>query len=173
MTKGRPDPILETDRLILRRLSPDDDAQFIFELVNDPDWIRYIGERNVRSLDDARRYILNGPVAMYEKFGFGLWRTELKESGLPIGICGLIRRDNLDDIDVGFAFLRDHRAKGYAYEAAAATLQYGQNVLGLKRIVAITTPDNAISGRLLERLGLHYERMIRLGEDELRLFATE
>jgi RimJ/RimL family protein N-acetyltransferase len=166
--------VLETDRLNLRWLSTDD-AEFILELLNDPSFLRFIGDKGVRTLDDARDYILNGPVDMYNRLGFGLYLTELKESGVPIGICGLIKRDSLEDVDIGFAFLPKFRAKGYAHESAAAVMAYGKTVLGLKRIVAITSPDNYASGRLLEKLGMRFERMIRLSKDspEVRLFSTD
>jgi RimJ/RimL family protein N-acetyltransferase len=166
--------VLETDRLNLRWLSTDD-AEFILELLNDPSFQRFIGDKGVRNLDDARNYILNGPVDMYNRLGFGLYLTELKESGVPIGICGLIKRDSLEDVDIGFAFLPKFWAKGYAYESAAAVMAYGKTVLGLKRIVAITSPDNYASGRLLEKLGLRFERMIRLSKDasEVRLYAFD
>ena len=166
--------VIETDRLNLRRLTPDD-AEFILDLLNDPSFLRFIGDKGVRTLDDAREYILKGPVDMYNRLGFGLYLTELKESGAPIGICGLIKRDGLEDVDIGFAFLPSFRAKGYAYESAAAVMSYGKTVLGLNRIVAITSPDNYASGRLLEKLGMRFERMIRLSKDasEVRLFATD
>ena len=166
--------ILETDRLILRRLSTED-AEFILELLNEPSFLRFIGDKGVRTLDDARDYILNGPVDMYTRLGFGLYLTELKESGVPIGICGLLKRDGLEDVDIGFAFLPKFWARGYAYESAAAVMAYGKTVLGLNRIVAITSPDNYASGRLLEKLGLRFERMIHLSNDapEVRLFASD
>lgn len=152
-----------------------DDAEFILTLLNDPAFLRFIGDKGVRTLDDARNYILNGPGEMYARLGFGLYLTELKEGGMPIGICGLIKRAGLDDVDIGFAFLPDFRAKGYAYEAAAAVMAYGKNVLGLKRIVAITSADNHASGKLLEKLGLPFERMIRLSEgaEQVRLFGAD
>ena len=109
--------VLETDRLILRQLSIEDDA-FILELVNDPLWLRFIGDRGVRTLDEARNYILKGPVAMYERAGFGLYLVERKIDGVPMGICGLIKRDVLDDVDLGFAFLPEYRGQGYATESA-------------------------------------------------------
>lgn len=166
--------VLETDRLILRRLSTDD-AEFILELLNDPSFLRFIGDKGVRTLDDAREYILNGPMEMYNRLGFGLYLTEFKETGAPIGLCGLLKRDSLEDVDIGFAFLPEFRAKGYAYESAAAVMAYGKTVLGLKRIVAITSPDNDASGKLLEKLGLRFERMIQLSNDapEVRLFVTD
>jgi len=166
--------VLETDRLVLRWLSTDD-AEFILELLNDPSFLRFIGDKGVRTLADARQYILNGPVEMYVRLGHGLYLVELKEGGIPVGMCGLIKRDGLDHVDIGFAFLPQYRAQGYAYEAASAVMTYGKDVLGLKRIVAITSPDNDASGRLLEKLGLRFERMIRLSEgaDVVRLFASE
>jgi RimJ/RimL family protein N-acetyltransferase len=165
---------LETDRLIIRRLSTDD-AEFILELLNDPSFLRFIGDKGVRTFDDARDYILNGPVDMYNQLGFGLYLTELKESGVPIGICGLIKRDSLEDADIGFAFLPKFWAKGYAYESASAVMEYGKSALGLNRIVAITKPDNHSSIRVLERLGFRFEQMIRLSADapEVKLFAQD
>ena len=166
--------VLETDRLILRRLSIDD-AEFILQLLNEPSFLRFIGDKGVRTLRDARDYILNGPVDMYNRFGFGLYLTELKDGGVPIGICGLIKRDALEDVDIGFAFLPKFWAKGYAYESASAVMTYGKDVLGLRRIVAITSPDNHASAKLLEKLGLQFERMVRLSEDaeEVRLFVID
>jgi len=166
--------VLETDRLILRRLSIGD-AEFIIELLNEPSFLRFIGDKGVRTLEDARNYILNGPVDMYYRLGFGLYLTELKEGGAQIGICGLIKRDGLEHVDIGFAFLPRFWARGYAYESASAVMAYGKDVLGLRRIVAITSPDNHASARLLEKLGLQFERMIRLSEEaqEVRLFGTD
>ena len=166
--------VLETDRLVLRWLSTDD-AEFILELLNQPSFLRFIGDKGVRTLENARGYILNGPVDMYNRLGFGLYLTELKEGGVPVGICGLIKRDALEDVDIGFAFLPKFWAEGYAYESTSAVMAYGKDVLGLKRIVAITSPDNHASARLLEKLGLRFERMIRLAEDanEVRLFAVD
>ena len=166
--------VLETNRLILRRLSVDDDA-FILKLVNDPLWLRFIGDRDVRTLDDARAYILKGPVAMYERVGFGLYLVERKSDGVSLGICGLIKRDALDDVDLGFAFLPEFRAHGYAYESAAAVLAYGKSVFSLKRIAAITSSDNERSARLLEKLGFTFEKMLQLPDDdgEVKLFALD
>src|SRR5215217_7318070 len=140
--------VLETERLRLRWLVAED-APFILELVNDPDWLRFIGDRGVRTLEDARGYILNGPVAMYRRAGFGLYLVELKQSAMPIGMCGLIQRAGLADIDIGFAFLPTFGGQGYAYEAASAIMTYAQDTLGLNRVVAIAAPDNQRSIRLL------------------------
>jgi RimJ/RimL family protein N-acetyltransferase len=165
---------LETDRLILRRLSIDD-AEFILDLLNQPSFIRFIGDKGVRTLDSARGFILQGPVASYERNGFGLYLTVLKESLVPIGICGLLKRDTLEDVDVGFAFLPQFWSKGYAFESASAVIEYGRSVLGLKRIVAITQSDNQASIKVLEKIGLRFERMVKLPADapELMLFAAD
>ncbi len=165
---------LETDRLILRELTLED-AAFILELVNDPAWLRFIGDKGVRTIIDAQAYILAGPMAMYRRLGFGLWLVELKPDNLPIGICGLIKRDTLDHVDIGFAFLPAYRGRGYAGEAAAACLAYGHGTLGLDRIVATTALGNDASGRLLERIGLRFERVIRLEPDspDLKLYGRD
>ncbi len=165
--------IIETKRLVLRRLSPDD-AEFIVELLNQPSFLRYIGDKEVRNNTDAVRYIQNGPVASYEQLGFGLYLVELKDTGVPIGICGLLKRDSLPDVDVGFAFLPSYWSQGYAFESAAAVMTYGRQVLGSRRIVAITSLDNDASIRLLEKLGLRFERLIKLSADQsqVRLFGT-
>lgn len=166
--------IIETDRLILCHLSTDD-APFIFELLNTPGWLQFIGDRGIKTLEDASNYALNGPIKSYEKFGFGLYLTKLKDDNTPIGICGLIKRDTLEDVDIGFAFLPEHSGKGYAFEAATATLNYARKNLGLQRIVAITDEDNVNSIRLLEKTGLVFEKKIQMpGEEkELLLFATK
>lgn len=166
--------VLETERLVLRRFTLED-AAFAFALVNDPAWLEHIGDRNVKSLDDARGYLANGPMSMYEKVGFGMWVAVLKETGEPIGTCGLIKRDTLDDVDIGFAFLPAARGKGLALEAALAVLEYGKSTVGLKRIVAIVSRANHRSIRILERIGLRFERPIRLpGDDEeIALYAWQ
>ena len=165
--------VIETDRLVLRRLSTDD-AEFINELLNQPSFLRYIGDKEVRNTADAVRYIQTGPIASYERFGFGLYLVELKETGESIGICGLLKRDSLPDVDVGFAFLPSYWSQGYAFESASAVMTYGREVLGLRRIVAITSLDNDASIRLLERIGLRFEGLIKLSEDqsEVRLFSS-
>lgn len=163
--------VLQTGRIALRRLTTDD-ASFIRELVNEPSWIRYIGDRGVRSEEDARAYLARGPIAMYERHGFGLWMCESRESGEPLGICGLIKRDTLEDVDIGFAFLPRFWGRGYAHEAAAAVLDYGREVLELDRIVAITSPDNAPSIRLLEKLGLRLEKSFDMDGMPTHLFVA-
>ncbi|MEO8501474.1 MAG: GNAT family N-acetyltransferase [Vicinamibacteria bacterium] len=166
--------VLETNRLVLRRLTLND-APFMVELLNEPSFLRYIGDRGVRNVQDARQYLLKGPIASYEKFGFGLYLTFLKEFGDPVGLCGLLKRDTLEDVDVGFASLPAHWRKGYAAEAAAATLEHGRAAFGLKRIVAITSPDNVASIGVLEKIGLRFEALIRLGDDprEVKLFGID
>ena len=165
--------VIETERLVLRRLNADD-AEFIVKLLNQPSFLRFIGDKEVRNNVDAVRYIQTGPVASYERFGFGLYLVELRETKVPIGMCGLLKRDSLPDIDIGFAFLPDYWSRGYAFESAAAVLSYGRKVLGLERIVAITSLDNDASIKLLEKLGLKFERLIKLSPDdsEVRLFGS-
>ena len=166
-------PVTATERLLIRRME-ETDAAFVVELVNDPAWIRYIGDNGVRTVQDAERYIRNGPVAMYVTRGFGLYLVELKESSEPIGICGLIKREGLSDVDLGFAFLPRHRRRGYAREASLAVLAYARSMLGLSRIVAIVSHHNEPSCRLLESLGFRREGRVRLKVDdaELALYAA-
>ena len=165
--------VLETERLRLRWLTADD-AAFMHELVNDPTWIEFIGDRNVKTVEAARAYVTEKYVADYLGHGFGLNLVELKESGTPVGICGLIKREGLEDVDVGFAFLPRYAGRGYATESAVAVLEHGRRVLGIGRIVAITTPNNARSIRVLEKVGLRFEKIIRIpGDDEdLALYGT-
>jgi RimJ/RimL family protein N-acetyltransferase len=165
--------ILDTERLSLRWLDLGD-AAFIRRLVNEPSWLRYIGDRGVRTDDDARRYLEKGPLAMYAGSGFGLYLVETRSTREPIGMCGFVKRETLPDVDLGFAFLPEYWGRGYAFEAAAATMAFGGSTLGLKRVVAITAQDNRASIRLLERLGFRFERLLRLGDDaeELCLYAA-
>jgi RimJ/RimL family protein N-acetyltransferase len=162
--------ILKTRRLALRELDHGD-AAFILELLNEPAFLRYIGDKGVRSLEDARHYLDQGPIDSYRRHGFGLLAVCLPD-GTPLGICGLVKREGLDDPDIGFAFLQRHRLQGYAAEAAAAVLDHARNVLKIGRIVAITSPDNAGSGAVLNRVGLNFERFIILRDnEELKLFS--
>ncbi|MED3125602.1 MULTISPECIES: GNAT family N-acetyltransferase [Bacillus cereus group] len=162
--------VLETERLVLRWFDIKD-APFILELVNDPAWIQFIGDKRIKNLDDAKKYILNGPVDMYNKMGFGLYLVERKEDFTPLGMCGLIKRDSLEDIDIGFAFLEKFRSRGYGFESASAVIDYGVQNLGMKRIVAITTIDNINSGKLLEKVGLQFEKIISDSGEDLKLFG--
>jgi ribosomal-protein-alanine N-acetyltransferase len=165
--------LIETDRLRLRRLS-DDDAEFILRLLNEPSFIQNIGDRGVHTIEEARAYILKGPVASYEKFGFGLLLVEQKESGLPIGMCGLLKRDVLEHVDIGYALLPEFWSQGYALESASAVMSYAKEELGAKRVLAVVNPDNQSSIRLLEKMGFHYEKMIRLADDapEIKLYSV-
>ena len=158
--------VLETERLILRHFNLDD-APFVLTLLNEPSFLQYIGDKKVRTLDDARQYITNGPRASYERHGFGLYRVELAGSNTPIGMCGLLKRDELPDPDIGFAFLPDYWNKGFAFEAATAVLTHAREQLKLHRVLAIVNPDNDASIKLLEKLGLRFERM----NGEVKLYA--
>ena len=164
--------ILETERLVLQQLRLED-APFVVELLNEPSFLQYIGDKGVRDAAGARRYLEEGPLASYAAHGFGLWRVDLKADGQPIGMCGLLQRDSLPDPDIGFAFLPRAWGKGYAFEAAAATMEYARGELGIERVVAFTSADNEKSGRLLEKIGLRFEGMIELpGYDgESRLYG--
>jgi RimJ/RimL family protein N-acetyltransferase len=166
--------VLETKRLNLRRLHAGD-AAFILELLNEPSFLQNIGDRGVRTEDDAVQFILKGPVESYARHGFGMWLVELKDGGAPAGICGLVRRDTLPDADIGYAFLPRFRARGYAYEAAAAVMRHAREALGLRRVLAIVNPDNAGSIKVLEKLGMKFDRLVRLSEDvsEIMLFASD
>ena len=166
--------VLETERLSLRRLTVDD-AEFILALLNEPSFLRYIGDKKVRNLDDARQYILNGPVGSYERHGFGLNCVELRESHTPIGMCGLLKRDELPDPDIGFALLPDFWSKGFAFEAAQAVLKDARERLQLQRTLAITSLDNEASINLLQRLGFKFDEVVQMAPDRepLRLFSSE
>ena len=165
--------IFDTSRLTLRELNTAD-AAFFFELVNEPAWLRFIGDRGIKTLEAARESLLKGPMDMYTRLGFGLWLVELQADHTPVGICGLLKRETLDDIDLGFAFLAEHRRKGYGLEAARATMAYAKSTLGANRLVAITSPDNVDSQRLLEKLGFRFERTVRLSDNapEVNLYAA-
>jgi RimJ/RimL family protein N-acetyltransferase len=153
--------VLETERLILRRLATDD-ADFMLQLMNEPGFIKYVADRGLRTTADAAEYIAQKIIPSYARFGFGFYRVDLKESETAIGICGLVKRDTLEEVDVGFSILERFCRQGYTYEAAVAVMDYGRNVLGLPRIVGVTAPDNRASIHLLEKLGLKLQRRIRL-----------
>lgn len=154
-------PVITTARLRLRRLVLDD-APFVHELVNQPSWLAYIGDKQVYTLDAARGYLAAGPLASYAQHGFGLYAVERSHDDVPIGLCGLLRREHLDDVDIGFALLERHGGHGYAFEAAAAVVEHARREIGLDRLVAIVAPGNGRSIRLLEKLGLAFERFIML-----------
>ena len=165
--------VLETNRLSLRRLTLDD-AEFMFGLVNQPSWLRFIGDKNVRNIEDARNYLRTGPLDMYQRFGFGMFMVERKDDGAAVGTCGLLKRDILPEPDIGYAFLPEFWGQGYALEAARAVLDYGHYTHELTRVLAIVSPGNERSIRVLERCGMKFERMFAMNDqDQVQLFARE
>ena len=158
--------ILETERLTLRTFTIDD-APFYLQLVNEPAWLRFIGNRGLTTIEQTRAAILKGPIAMHERLGFCLYLVSLKSDTTPIGICGLIKRDQLEEVDLGFAYLKQFWGHGYALEAARAIMDYAKNTVGLKRIVAITSPDNFSSIKLLEKIGFRFEKILPHMSDKL------
>lgn len=165
--------ILETKRLVLREFTTDD-TKFIVELLNSPGWLKYIGDRNVKSEEHAVNYLMNGPMKSYEMNGFGLSLVELKSDKTPIGMCGLIKRENLEYPDIGFAFLPEFMGKGYAFEIANATMIFAKEELKFDKIVAITVSYNKNSIRLLEKIGLKYIKpyFLPYEDEELMLFSN-
>jgi RimJ/RimL family protein N-acetyltransferase len=166
--------VCTSKRLQLRHLV-DSDAAFILELLTDPDFVRNIGDRGVSTLESARGYISTGPGASYARFGFGLFLVQLPDPVVPIGICGLLKRDSHPDVEIGFAYLPEFRGKGFALEAAAAVLNFAQQSLGLDRLTALTAPDNHASMKLLEKLGFEFLGMVHLNElgRPSRMFALD
>jgi [ribosomal protein S5]-alanine N-acetyltransferase len=167
-------PLIETEHLSLRLFTLEDDA-FILGLVNEPSFVQFIGDKRVRTLEDARRYIRTGPLESYTRHGFGMYVVHVKDGDVPIGMCGLLKREALKDPDVGFAYLARFQSHGYGFEAASAVLAYARHVLGLTRIAAIVKPENAVSIRLIEKLGLRLEGTARIADfgPEDKLFARE
>lgn len=153
--------IITADRLSLRRLALSD-VEFVIELVNDPDWLRNIGDKQVHCVADAERYLTNGPMALYAKHGVGLWAVVLQGASEPMGMCGLVKRDALEDFDLGFAFLPAYRGQGFALEAARGVLGFVRDELKLKRLAAIVNPDNTSSVKLLEKLGFERTGEMRM-----------
>lgn len=167
-------PELEAARLSLRRFGFDD-APCVVELLNQPSFIRNIGDRGVRDAADAHRYLRDGPMAMYDKFGFGLWHASRRADGVFVGMCGLLKRDVLPDVDVGYAFLPEHWGLGYASEAAGACLELGARRFGLKRIIGVVSDHNVASIRVLEKIGMRFDRMYPMHPDEpdVRLYGRD
>jgi RimJ/RimL family protein N-acetyltransferase len=167
------EPILETERLKLRPFTKDD-AAFIIELLNSPGWLQFIGDRNVRTEEQAVSYLQNGPMKSYLVNGFGLSCVERKEDGLPVGMCGIIRRDNLEHPDIGFALLPQFEGRGYGFEIANATMKHAREALQFSKISAITLPENTNSIRLLEKLGLSFIERFTFpgGKEELLLYSN-
>ncbi len=165
--------IIETKRLFLQKLTTED-APFMLELLNTPDWLRFIGDRGVRTVEQVEQYLLNGYMKSYQTHGFGFYKVVVKDSNEPIGICGIIKRDYLEDVDIGFAFLPQFVGKGYGFEAASATLEYTFNVLKIKRLIAIVDSENVVSIALIEKIGLTFEKMIQSDSGkELRSYKVE
>ena len=160
--------LLKTERLILREFTLDD-APFILTLLNEPSFLRFIGDKKVRTLEAARHYLLNGPMASYAHNGFGLNLVALSDSHTPIGMCGLLKREELPDPDIGFAFLPDFWSKGFAFESATAVMNDARERLKPNRVLAIVNPDNDASIKLLERLGMRFER----DKDDVKVFAID
>lgn len=166
--------LIDTDRLAIRYIT-EDESHFIHRLLNDPSWIKYIGDKGIKTEEDAKNYIQTGPIQMYKEYGFGLYLVTLKETGVPIGLCGLIKRPSLENIDLGYAFLPEYTGKGYAFEATKAVLQYGKEQLSIDKIVAITTIDNFSSEKVLLKLGFIFDSLIKEKNDaeELKLFTKD
>lgn len=166
--------ILETERLVLRELEPDD-APFMLELLNDPAYILNIADRGVRDLEGARRYLEERWRASYAEHGFGLWVVVHRDTGACTGLCGLVRRDGLDDVDIGYAFLPAFRGQGFARESALGVKAHARDVVGLTRLVAVVAAGNTRSIKVLEQLGMRFERHLRLPGDasDVALYATE
>ena len=165
--------VIETQRLILRKFTVED-AAFMLKLLNTPNWLRFIGDRNVRTLEEAKQYLLNGNIRSYREYGFGFYVVVIKEIQESIGICGIVKREGLEDVDIGFAFFQQFMGKGYGYEAASAVLNYALNDLKIKRIVAIVDPENVVSIALIKKIGLQFEKMIQMSpkDIELMLFGS-
>ena len=165
--------VLQTERLTLRHLT-DGDAAFILALLNDPAFLQYIGDKGVRTEDDARRYIADGPVASYAKNGFGLYHVSLTATGEAVGMCGLVSRPVLTGPDIGYAMLPRFRSMGYATEAARAVLQHAQQRLGYGEVLAIVSLNNEESKKLLRKIGMTQKGTMRMSEEgeEVGLFST-
>jgi RimJ/RimL family protein N-acetyltransferase len=163
--------ILETERMVLRQFCLDD-ASFILTLVNTPSWIAFIGDKNIHSIEAAEQYLIDGPMKSYAANGFGLSAVISKETNSPIGMCGLVNRDSLEDIDIGFALLPQYTGHGYAYEVASATMHHAKHSLGIQKVIAITDPKNISSIKLINKLGLQFEKTVELGiNDSALLFS--
>ncbi|WP_226704991.1 GNAT family N-acetyltransferase [Microbulbifer elongatus] len=154
----------KTERLRVSELTREDGA-LMLAILNDPDFIRNVADRGVRTLEQAQDYLECGPIASYREHNFGMYKVALQD-GTPIGLCGLVKRDFLEDVDIGYAFLPEYRGQGYALEAAQAVMDFARNTLALPRIVALVSPHNSASVRLLEKLGLRQERQITLPDED-------
>ncbi len=177
---------IETKRLILRPVDAERDAAFVLRMLNEPDYIANVTDRNVRTLAAAKDYIREKFLPGHERYGVGYCvvflrpgatarQVELKSSGTPVGSCGLMKRDTMEDFDIGYSTLTQYAGNGYAFEAAWAMMEYGRRELGLKRIIGFTSPTNAKSTHLLEKLRLRFERMVQVPgfPNEARLYGWE
>ena len=160
--------VIETQRLFLRRLMRDD-AEFIRSLLNEPSWLEFIGNKKVYTLNDAKKYIELTPMTMYERYGFGLFLVCDKGSSVPMGLCGLMKRDNLDDADLGYAFLPEFCHKGFAIEAVESVLGYAKNTHQLSQILTLSKSSNEASIKLLKKVGFLFDRDLKLLENEENL----
>ena len=161
--------IIETERLRLREFDSTD-GELIFELLNSPGWLKYIGSRSIATIEDAVNYIETKLQKGYRESGFGFYLVELKATGVKTGMCGLVKREGLDDVDIGFALLPQYENKGYAYESSMAVIQYAKNKLKINKLAAITMPSNLTSVKLLEKLGMKFDKKISLPGDPEELF---
>ncbi|WP_438711214.1 GNAT family N-acetyltransferase [Aquimarina muelleri] len=157
--------ILETQRLSLREFNLND-SEFIINLVNSPKWLEFIGDKDVKTTEDAINYLENGPIKSYKENGFGLWLVQLKGSNIPIGMCGLVNRETLQHIDIGFAMLPEYLGLGYGFEIASATMSYAKNNLNLDKVIAITDSNNIASIKLLNKIDLYFEKTLNLSEND-------
>lgn len=166
--------ILETDRLILQEFTTAD-ANFILDLLNEPAFHRYIGDKGVRTIDEARIYLTEGAISSYKNSGYGLWLAKTKKNNTSIGMCGLKNRDVLEIPDLGYAFLKQYWSKGYATEAAPGVLTYAFEKLSLNRIAAITHPENKGSEKVLQKLGFQFKKLVYLDdfEGQSKLFEID
>jgi ribosomal-protein-alanine N-acetyltransferase len=164
--------ILETKRLRLRTFTMAD-APFVLQLLNTPSWLQYIGDRGIKTLEQAQSYLANGPIMSYNTYGFGLYLVELKEPGMAIGMCGLLKRDYLEHMDIGYALLPAYEGHGYALEIATATMHYAFTKLHLMHLAAITDTGNERSVKLLKKLGFKLKELITIENKDLNLFIKD
>jgi RimJ/RimL family protein N-acetyltransferase len=166
--------IIETERLKLVKVSLDD-APFIVKLLNEPSFLEYIGDKGVRTVEDAVKYIKKEFLGSYEQRGYGLMLVKLRDEDVPIGICGIKKRNSLDLPEVGYAFLSEYQSMGYATESARAAIDYARKEHGLRRIAALTAPENAASIRVLKKTGFQFEKMVDLRDfnSENKLFIAD
>ena len=167
-------PIAETSRLFISKITIED-SRFFLELVNTPHWLKYIGDRKIKTVKDAKGYLRNVTLKSFTDFGFGFYKLQIKDTNKTIGICGLVKRKQLDDVEIGFALLPEYEGKGFGHEASLSVLELAKETFGLEKITAITLPTNISSIKLLEKLGLTFEKKVKPFEDdeELLLFAKK